>query len=363
MQALSGILPRSEAARATAIFPANGMAREQLAFAEFQTAFAANQDISLAANSAQSIALNSIATDPLAPKSYAIAAMAQSDPVARRAILADARTLNRRDLALQGLVLQERLAENDYRGVIETLDQILRVHPDYSAEFFSVLLETLKSPEAIDLFPDILTGASPWHQTFLRYSVRDPQARSSLAKIRGRIAIADEQFDRTLISGLAEQGELDAALALYAQIPRSSSNAAWQSWRADYPPFDWELAGESDFRSQPSRDGQELELFVRPGQGGVIARRVLPIAVTPFQVSIGLNSAGSSGSDSIRVQLRCDLNGAVFFEEGLSPGENTFTISDTPTACSSLTIEIEARALRGEPTLRAELAHVKIGPN
>jgi len=51
--------------------------------------------------------------------------------------------------------MEQRLASGDYRGVIATLDQLLRVHPEYSADFFPVLQQALVIPGTQDAFADL----------------------------------------------------------------------------------------------------------------------------------------------------------------------------------------------------------------
>lgn len=365
-QALSSVLTRSAPNYATAIFAGNGLAREQEAFGVFQTAFTDNQDMTAAAQAAEPLALRSIADDPLTPKNYTIAALAKTDPEMRAALLEQASRLNRRDLSLQGLVLQERLGEENYPGVIETLDQILRVHPDYSAEFFAVLLDALRKPEAASLFPDILTGAAPWHETFLRYAVRDPDARTNLAVIRDKIAINDDAFDRQLISGLADQGEVGAAQRLYAalNIPASSpSDTEGLNWNSDFPPFDWELADERNFRAQSSRDGARLELFVQSGQGGVIARRVIAAPKSRFTIETNLDLEGADRPEAVRMVVRCserDENSNALYEGPLANGPNTLAVDQPSGDCQQISLAIVARSLRGETTLRGELTPITV---
>ena len=193
--------------------------------------------------------------------------------------------------------------------------------------------------------------------------MRDPQARTNLATIRQDIPIVDTQFDRALIAGLADQNDMVEAQRLYALAARQTPATEGQNalgWRADYPPFDWELTDESDFRAQPSRDGERLELFVRSGQGGVIARRFLVPPAGAFAIITDFDG-GAARSGAVRLQLRCQrADEAAFLQQELAPGANSLRVDVLPQECAAPILEIHARARRGEPTMRAELSALEI---
>ncbi len=363
VQALSSISTRSAPAQSVSLFAANGLAYEQLAFQTFQSQVNEGLELQAAAQMAQAQAEQGLVHDPLSPKSYAILAMASDDPERRSAILQSANRLNRRDISLQGLVLQEHIEQEDYRGVVSTLDQLLRVHPGYAREFYPLLVDVLQNDEAAPLFPDIMNGGALWHENFLLFAARDSAAQPNLASIRSQLNIENDRVDRLLISGLVRQGEEEAALSLYnsLRVPRpAQESAAHLDWEERFPPYDWELAAERDFRSQPGRDGSTLELYARSGQGGTIARRIISAPSTPINISTNMAMRGQGRSDAVRLILRCTSSQDAVIDEPLAPGDNSISVATLPNDCQQLTIEINARALRGEPTLRAELEPISI---
>jgi len=363
VQALSNVATRSAPAQAVALFPVNGLAQEQFAFRNFQEQVGDDVSILEAARSTGPIARRGLIHDPLAPKSYAILAMAESDPERRFSYLRYANQINRRDLSLQSLVLQQHIENEDYPAVVSTLDQLLRVHPDLYDDLFPVLVDALKVDEAAPLFPSILNSGAAWHERFLMFAVEDEAARMNLASIRPDIEIDNPNFDRRLIAELARAGELGAALLLYTSLSVPGPNGDISSlidWDADYPPFDWELRSDRDFRAQPSRDGNNLEIYARAGQGGVIARRIIspPAASLTLEASLTMLARGRSGG--VRIVLRCGSDQQPVLDEVLAEGANAFNIAEFSSGCEQLTLEINARALRGEPTLRAELGQIEI---
>ncbi|KWV91359.1 hypothetical protein [Erythrobacter sp. YT30] len=363
VQAYSSIATRKAPEQSVALFPMNGLADEQRAFRIFQSEAAKGRGLREAARESRNLALIAQAKEPLTPKAYAILAAAQSDREIRNSILARANRLNRRDLALQGFVLEKHLDDQAYDSVLGTLDEMFRVNPDRDTEFFPILGEALAIDEALDAFPSILNGDAEWHDRFLSFAVRVPELRSNLAKIRNEIPIENDEADRILIAGLAAQGELSTARALYANLKSTSGPIGADGkldWASDFIPFEWRFADDRDFRSQASQDGEFLEVFVRSGQGGVVAERVITLPSSSFTIRTNVQSRGSPRSESLRLLLKCGVNDAPLFDKALKTGGNIFRLEAAPDACSPALLQIRARSLRGEPTLRLELSRIEV---
>lgn len=362
-QALSSASTRSAPGLAVSAFPFNGLAQEQLAFETFTAGVSAPEDTFEVARSASETALQAVRSDPLTPKAHTILALAAGDPSSRKAIITAATRLNRRELSLQGLALQEHIASEDYAGTIETLDQILRVHPEYSREFFPVLAQALGQEETIPLFAEMLDNSSPWHARFLSFAVGQRDSLSNLALLRAQIEVDEESFDRRLIAGLAGNGDVAGAEALYQRVTGRDAGLRGEGqldWSSAYPPFDWRLVDEPGFRAQQSPDGSELELSVRPGKGGVIAARLLSAPQGPFEVSLDHRIAPTEQMRDVRLQLSCVGNTAPFFDERFSRGEGGFEVPSPPQNCEYMIIAINARAWSGRSALSGTIEPVRI---
>lgn len=364
VQALSSVSTRSAPSLAVSAFGANGLAKEQLAFEVFTTGVSEPDDVPEAAREAATIALEAVRADPLAPKAHAILAMAATDEAERREILAAAGPLNRRDISLQGLILQGHLADQNYNASIETLDQILRVHPETSREFFPVLADALKQEETVPLFAEILENSSPWHARFLNFAVGQRDVLPNLAVLRPQIDVdRDSPFDRRLIAGLAGLGDVSGAEALYQNITGAQAGLLSEGaldWSSAYPPFDWRLVDESGFRAQQSPDGSELELSVRPGKGGIIAARLLGAPQGPFVIAIDHRIAPADQMRDVRLQLICAGETAPFYDERFSRGEGGFEVPAPPPGCSYMVIAINARAWSGRSALSGTIEQIRI---
>jgi len=386
--ALSSASLRLAPELAISVFPFNGLAAEKLAYATFanrvKDALTGNagqaadtpggaqarprqefdggaSGLQAYARSAVPAARAALALEPLLPKAHAILAMSEPDPEQRRQIVALASRLNRRELALQGLVLQQKANEGDYAGTITTLDQILRVHPERQAEFFPLLVDALAQKETKQAFSNLLRDDLPWRDAFLGFAVNEPRTLDNLADIREEISLDNLTFDRRLIVGLVAQGNLEKALAVYnlASGPQQGNSAS--SWKSDYPPFDWELADTAGLRAQADKSLSNLEFSIEPGNGGVLASRLIPAPGSPFQVRISHEVEPLSQTKDLQFRISCMGQAKPFFGDTFSVGESVFQIRNRPD-CPYLTIAIAGRAWTGSSALNGKLGTLKISP-
>jgi hypothetical protein len=389
-QAVSSTSTKSAPELAVAAFPANGLAHETLAASIFagsvsKATAAANEggeanpalpatagaaapisnDISqAAARLAAGSALQAVRLDPLSPRAHAFLALGQAESGNRDAILEAANALNRRDLTLQSLQLQKHIGAADYSKTITTLDQLLRVHPEYSSEFFPVLVTALANEDTIPLFAQMLDGSAPWHQKFLTFAVRDRSALSNLASLRPDISSADYDFDRRLIIYLVDQGDVETAASIYGLVSgsesRDSQTDGLLDWKAEYPPFEWRFIDQPGFRAQASRAGDEIELFVRPGKGGLIAGRLLPAPTAPFSVRIEHDVRPASMREDVGVQLICSDSAQIVLNKKLGGESSVFPVAALPDGCDYVALSITARAWTGRSALRGTIQQISI---
>ena len=365
LQAASSFAERRSPAEAVALNPLNGMAAEQAAFARFQDEAEDPDQISQAAANTRDLALAAFGAEPLTPKSLMVLAKAEADDAKRGKILELAARLNRRDLALQGAVLEHKVEQADAVGSIGTLDQLLRVHPELTAQFFPPLQDALLKPETERTFAALLDGSSPWHDQFAMFAVRDPGARIRLANIRSEITVENEKFDRDLIAGLATQGEIEQARTLYARAVQTSGAPQEKdselSWRGDFPPFEWAFIDRRNIRAKPSADGRDLEVYIRPGEGGVIARRLIAPEAAKDGLTIKIDTTRTIREGRMRLAFYCDAAREPALQVNLRGGENSVALDGIEEGCQALRLELYARAYRGEPVFRARIDKITLG--
>lgn len=369
---LSSAALRKNPELSASIFPINGLAQERLAYtvltqgvtdlsasnitqpsataqpqqADGQRYSVDEAKLAKAAVRAFPLALNALRYEPLVPKAHVILAISDADPARKRQIVALSSQLNRRDLALQALVLEQSLADNDYPAVIETLDQILRVHPKRQADFFPLLVQALADEKTVPAFVGILTKPLPWRDAFLNFAVKDTTALANLARIRAKINFGNSEFDKRLVANLVGTGDIRAGEGVYAVVTdaaRADGRAADTRWRIDYPPFDWNLSDRSGFRAQLSDDDDAISFEADPGNGGVVASRIIAAPKGAFGLDIVHDIEPAAQRKDIKIALKCWGQTESFFEGPLSGNANTFRLSSAP-ACRYLEVAIVARA-------------------
>jgi len=377
--ALSSVSTRIAPQLAVNVFGSNGAAHERLAFDRFRAAAAAeagtsetdasssqarkNLDtatLSTLAQSQRSHVLAAIRYEPLSPRAHALAIMAETDPRKKGDWIAAASSLNRRDIILQGLALEHHAARGDYPAAVATIDQMLRVKPERSDTIFPLLTTALTFDDTVPVFAQLLAKPLPWRDAFLMYAAQDGKARDNLARLRSQIDFGNENFDRSLISGLVSQGEILTAAELYSSLGSSRKSGRSHQWRGDYPPFDWTFADDAAFRAQPSDDLSTLEFSIRPGRGGVLATKIIETPSTPFAIRLKNDISPAAQAEDVKLELRCASGSAPFFAQVFVPGDARFEVQTVPANCQYLTISVNARAWSGLPALRGTISQMEI---
>lgn len=341
----------------------NGLSQEQLAARTLMGGVETQDDVVPSAQAASSLALAAFRSEPLTPKAHAILALAESNAENRARILAAATRINRRDLLLQGLILEEQVKAGDYSGSLGTLDRLLKVHTEQEAALFPVLMRALEQQAALPVLGEILDGSAGWHNDFLDFAVRKPDALSALADLRERADVGSDEFERRLIAGLAQNNRTDRAYRLF-QISSgkqaASGGAGPIDWASDFAPFDWKLADDRGLRAQESRREGQLDIYVRSGEGGLIAERLIRTPSGRFGVKIGHRIMPADQIPDVRLQLRCAGSGTPFFDERFVRGVKVFEVGAAPAGCGFMSIGIQARAWSGRSALRGTVDQLEI---
>jgi hypothetical protein len=360
MQATSGVVTRTAPDSALQVSPNNGIALGRKAFFDFRRMVDEGRDVTEAAKAVAPMALEAHAKEPLNPPAHAILALAEDDADKRAALLGLALKLNRRSLPLQGASMQDRLARDDQEAVIETLDQILRVHPDRSDQFFEALAQALENDQALPTFQRILAVAPPWKDKFLRFAAARKASSANAARVRQTVEIEDKVIDRLLISRLAQQGNYPAAAQHYAFLINKDGAPEQTDWPSRYPPLDWKFADERELRAQASRDGKRVEIYVRSGSGGVLMERLFPASGRAIRIKIAHDLRPAGQEENFRLQIRCGTNRNPVFEQPFSQQEEAFEVPNLPASCTFARIGIYARSVTGLPALRGDIMSIDI---
>ena len=366
VQSASMVSVRTDPAYALQIDPDNGRALGKYALGLFSAAAQEGTDIGEAAKSAEGWAYKGYQVYPLNPEALAVLAMAQDNVGKKRAILTEASKLNRRSLSLQGLALQMHVEGENIPAAVATLDQILRVHPERSEEFFPVLAGALSKEEVIPSFVEILADEPPWQEGFLRFAALQPDAVRNAAKLRTQIASDDPIVSQQMITGLVAAGDLTAAREHYLFAKKAHPREAG-NWSSEFPPFDWKFADTRDMRAQVSRDGAKVDLFVKSGNGGVVMERLLAPSQSAFSVEVDADIRPAGKDEDVRVQVTCAGSGAgsgtALLDMPLSEQGSGFPVPAPAADCGDRKLAIYARAWRGQASMRGTIESITIRSN
>ena len=363
IQSLGIALTQKAPDMAVAMFPLNGLAEERMATLLYLSSLDDAEVGEIDGRDARDWALASYRDEPLTPSSHMVLAATSSDPDIRSRIVNIAVELNRRESKLQGLLLQDQVAAQDYPGAVRTLDRILRVRPSSAGELFPSLLAVFAQEGAVGEFARILDGSSPWHKTFVEYAVLRPPALPNLLKLRSRISFDDEDLDRRLLENLASSGDLEGSYGLYAQIGREDEVGLPNDsldWKSRFPPFDWKFADDGDLRAQVSLSGDSLEIRARPGNGGVVASRVIKAPSSPFTVMVRSEVTPAPLARDVRISLRCSNEESPLLDVNLDQLGSGRQVDAPPASCEFLEVDVSARSWSGRPALNAEIAAIQI---
>jgi hypothetical protein len=386
--ALSSASLRNAPELALAVYPFNGLAKEKVAY----NALVANisdaagttgpasrdpdpsggestlrsrigeADLARLASAAADPAREAIRREPLSARAFVILSLSEQNPQQKDLIVRQASRLTRRDIALQALVLEQKGKVRDYPGVIGTLDEILRVHPQRQGEFFPLLVEALRTKATVPEFATLLARPLPWKDSFLNFALADEQALENLAAVRERMATANEDFDRKIVAKLASSGQIESAERIYRRLGGaavSGAKPARFSWQSTYPPFDWQLADQPGFRARIGDTPSVLEIDVEPGNGGVIASRLVSNPQRQFTLRLAHDIQPASQLKDMKLTIACHGQAAPFLERAFVAGETSVSV-DQPPACEYLDIAITARAWTDSRALAGTLSPLRI---
>jgi hypothetical protein len=214
-------------------------------------------------------------------------------------------------------------------------------------------------------FVELLSESLPWRERFLVFAVKQPDVLENLAAIRQEIKLDNIEIDRRLIANLARTGDLETAARLYDQIRPTYANAAQitsTGWSSAFAPFDWTFADEAQFRAQVAKTGGRLEFAVEPGNGGVLASRIIKMPEASFSVSIANNVKKLSVLNDLKLRLSCWGQDQPFFEAPFKTSKGMFDNLRAPPKCTYIKLAISARSWTGSSPLYGSLEPVIIKP-
>ncbi|MBB3034374.1 hypothetical protein [Alteriqipengyuania lutimaris] len=271
-------------------------------------------------------------------------------PARRGELLAAATRLSRRDAFTQSALLRHYSETGQSEEVLRTVNDLLLVSPSISRQITPSVVELMRDETLVAEFVRLLSRPSPWREDFLLASSLDEQSASNLAAIRLALpqsAAIDPVTDRAMIANLARTGRVAEAFALYRAYGDGSAGGGGPSdtgldWQAEFPPFDWRLTDEYGAYAR-ARDGGGLTIRIRPGNGGMLAERLLdlPDDVTGLRIAHDLQPADQLGE--VEISVSC-AQGGPSTTRAFVPARFTLDLPAAVVACESVRLAIAGRA-------------------
>ena len=368
LQAASGVTAKRSPELALRLMPANGMARDRLAI---QKASRSTKDptdresVVFGAQQARDAAIRALASEPLMARSLTVVATTLKDIDEQSRFLDLAEALDGRSVSLRGVRLSNQVAQNDYEGVFQTVDRILRVAPQFSDQFFPILLKAVQADNGIANLRMLSKSGAPWLDRFLLFSVEEDLIVEELSEFRKSTLVNNPEFDRRLITKLVDRRAYDLAQSLYHDFSAKGRHGGPRvykplSWTFAFPPFDWALADESRLRAQPALGMDGIEIFVSTGSDGVLAERVIQAPAQPFEISVKHQFVLSGQLEYLRLILHCGEITASFSEKPLVRQLTRLRINRAPSDCEYLHVVLYARVFSSQPPLRGVVSNIEL---
>lgn len=278
-QALSNIYVKNAPTLAASLSPFTSEAYERLAVRTLQ---ADQQEQVMTTPVSIEFARKAYRASPLATEALAILALSQPTMKKREIAIEAAQNLSRRGRVLSIVSLQSSIEREDAAGGIAALDRLLRVYPGFSGRMMTPLIAYIAQPGAVPAFERILALEPEWRNAFFMAKPPGIDGLRNLAMLRltlGPDYPLEDGTELRLIQQLIAEDLWTEALALRDMGASGSalSKDGTISWANANPVFDWELADERGFYARPDPEFQDVRVKVEPGQGGVLARRLLKL--------------------------------------------------------------------------------------
>ena len=234
------------------------------------------------------------------------------------------------------------------------------MHPETSADFFPLLAGALVDDQALPIFQRILASKPPWQDRFLVTASANPEAVVNVAKLRREVIVENENLDSALIARLADAEEFGAAQQHYEFLEKRFPRDISMALRSQYPPLDWKFSDTREKRSQLSRDGNAIEIFVRPGAGGVIMDRIVAVKDGQVDVSIAYDFGQSAQIANIRLQANCPGSSSLLIVQSFEEAKGTMRLQVPASECDFMRLALYARVPSGRPALRGSISNFTV---
>jgi hypothetical protein len=279
---------------------------------------------------ARALAADAIRRDPLSVDAFrALGLVAESEgnrALARR-FFDYGESLSRRDQPTQIWLAQESLRDGNPIAMIRHIDTAMRTSSRNWDSLIALLIYVTRDPRSVAPLGALLDRKPVWSDTFLtRLVTTGPSLQNVVGITRGRLnpqVAAQRELVQHLIDRLVADRQFQLALRVYEDarpVGARQSATAGRDGGFEAPgglaPFDWQLAQEpelSGFRQQRTQGaGSALYLLAANGRTGEVARQLLRLPPSTYQLRAEVGSIPELASERPEIALSCaDRQGDV----------------------------------------------------
>lgn len=359
-QAASNVYAVEAPLIAKQIGPLPAKADRELANAMFRSG--SSQEASL-------FAVASYATDPLAGNALAVIARELKPGKRRDAFMVAAATTSKRGTLLQGTLLEFYTEQDNLNASVQTLDRVVKTYPKMLSSLTPLLANALAEDGSIPIFRDLLSRSPPWMNAFLIEASSKPELLPRLVELRRSLPIdvtIEKTIDAQIMKALIEAGNLSEAQQIYQKIsdrlpsPINKASTIDLDWASAYPPFDWTLSSRPNESARVAADDQTLGIYIRGGNGGDIAQRLVSSTHSLNSVTVNHRLVYPNGNSSLSLRITCFATKAVLLDKPIISSPAVLTVSDDTKSCTLFSITIYGRAWSNEGDIEGDITEIML---
>ena len=252
--------------------------------------------------------------------------------------------LNRRDLALVGLQLEEQMQLHRPDAAMATMRRMIVIYPELSDRLVPLLARVASEYASLDKVAQLVSQQSDWKRSFLRYAAAN-FTPGQVLEVRREYGAADadlQSIDKDVVATLARRGELAAAwsyFAIAAPAQARRRDIDLLAANSDYQPFGWTLSDSRELQVRPGEGAGELMLAtLHLRAAGTLASQVYPAESATYVAAIDIQRTKGVTAD---VKTRCVDPSANQGWVALSDGQ-AFNPSSLGGGCRFAALRIDA---------------------
>jgi hypothetical protein len=282
------------------------------------------------------------------------------DPAATRRLLLLSRSLNKRDVVTNQLLMDDYLRDQDLKNAMHSIDIMMRSSKPAIAPLAGILSSLLITDEAVDLLYKTLAANPPWAAEFWYKAAVEPKVAMNAGKLR-LLQLSHGQAnpaknDIALLNSLVRAREFPLAHELAVQLRAKSADGnvgKGHSGIVNNPdfsqvpnlvPFDWVIENNSQFSAAIAPEEKSLSLSILPNSKRiVVARQLLKLPAGNFRFGSTIAAANPDENVQLQASLRCAENSqSAIASVSLQLNGATLSSFSIGQACSYYWLELAA---------------------